>query len=67
MSERDLSWYKTVFNSIIQSDMTDISNLRDCYDLLLNMRQELGFGDKSVLKYAMKCIEVCHEGKQVCT
>lgn len=61
MSERDLSWYKTVFNSIIQSDMTDFSNLRDCYDLLLNMRQELGFDDKSVLKYAMKVSKYAHE------
>lgn len=61
MQQGSFEWYKTVFNSLLKSDMRDIRNQRDSYDLLLNMKNELKFDDKQIRQYAMKISQYTHK------
>lgn len=61
MQEGTLEWYKSVFRDITRSDMELWQNQWDCYQLLLNMKQELKFEDKEIRDYAMKISQYTHK------
>lgn len=61
MQEGTFEWYKSVFRDITRSDMELWQNQWDCYQLLLNMKQELKFEDKEIRDYAMKISQYTHK------
>lgn len=61
MQQGTFEWYKSVFRDITKSDMELWQNQWDCYQLLLNMKQELKFDDKEILDYAMKISKYTHK------
>lgn len=58
---RDISWYKAVFKQILKDDIRIYQNQIDCFQLLLNMRQELTFNDKNVRDYMLKISKYIHK------
>ena len=61
MQEGTFEWYKTIFNSLLKSDMKNFQNQKDCYDLLLNMKIDLKFDDKQIKNYALKISQYTHK------
>lgn len=61
MQQGTFEWYKSVFRDITKSDMELWQNQWDCYQLLLNMKQELKFEDKEIRDYAMKISQYTHK------
>lgn len=62
MQQGTLPWYKSVVDQITQSQQMDLlGNQEDIYQLLLNMRDELGFEDEAARKYAMKVSAFTHK------
>lgn len=58
--EGSIEWYKQIFKQIIEQPKL-YQNQNDAYQLLLNMRQEIGFEDKKIRDYAMKISKYIHE------
>lgn len=58
-AKRDLQWYSKIFNAI-NKDLSNYQNQHDGYDLLLNMKSELGFEDRAIRDYAMKESKLLH-------
>lgn len=54
MQQGDLAWYNKIANQIARGNMEQISAQEDMYQLLLNMRSELGFEDDENRALAMK-------------
>ena len=54
-------WYKDIIGQIINSDMRIYQNQLDCCELLLNMRDSLGFESKEIRDYAMKMSNYTHQ------
>ena len=46
--------YKSIFNKIMNDDMTAYQNQYDIWQLLCDMREQISFNDDNVRKYAMK-------------
>ena len=61
MREGTLEWYKKIFSEILKDDMTQYQNQIDSWQLLLNMKQDLGFEDKEIRDYAMKISQYTHK------
>lgn len=61
MQEGTFTWYKTVFDSILRGRLMNYSDQYDVYQLLLNMKQDLGFEDKKIRDYAMKMSKYTHQ------
>ena len=61
MREGTLEWYKKIFSEILKDDMTQDQNQIDSWQLLLNMKQDLGFEDKEIRDYAMKISQYTHK------
>lgn len=57
--EKRLKWYKAIFDAI-NKDLANYQNLYDGYGLLLGMKEELGYGDRSVMEYAMNESTLLH-------
>ena len=54
MQQGDLAWYNKIANQIARGNMEQVSAQEDMYQLLLNMRSELGFEDDENRALAMK-------------
>jgi hypothetical protein len=61
LREGTLEWYKKIFSEILKDDMTQYQNQIDSWQLLLNMKQDLGFEDKEIRDYAMKISQYTHK------
>ena len=52
--------YKSIFNKIMNDDMTAYQNQYDIWQLLCDMREQISFNDYDVRKYAMKISKYAH-------
>lgn len=57
--KRNLQWYSRIFDAI-NKDLPNYQNQHDGYDLLLNMKSELGFEDRAIRDYAMQESKMLH-------
>ena len=53
--------YKQIFSRIINDDMTLYDNQYDVFQLLIDLKEMIGFDDPEVLEYAMKISKYTHE------
>lgn len=58
--EGSIEWYKTLFHQILKQPEL-YQNQQDAYDLLLDMKNVLGFENKEIRDYAMKISKYIHE------
>lgn len=60
ITEGSVDWYKMLFNQILKQPEL-YQNQKDAYDLLLDMKNNLGFENKKIRDYAMKISKYTHE------
>ena len=53
--------YQNLIRQIMNDDMTVYQNQYDIFQLLLDMQETVGFGDRTVQDYAMKISKYTHE------